>query len=82
MDLFSDPRQKARQVYAFFLISSYFRILTRSQRQYMVELSPDIFSSLGQRQNLVPDPPAVTTHSAAAIHTSELFAVVPTGGKA
>lgn len=47
----------------------------------MVELSPDLFS-LRQRQNLVPDPPVVTTHSAAAIHTSEMFAVVPTGGKA
>lgn len=82
MDLFSDLGKKERQVYAFFLMSSYLHTLTGSQRQCVAGLSPDILSSLRQRQNLVPEPPVVTTHPAAAIHAMEVFVVVHTGGKA
>lgn len=82
MDIFSDLGQKERQVYAFFLISSYLHTLTRSQRQCKAGLSPDLLSSLRQRQNLVPEPPVVTAQPAASIHTTELFVVVRTGRKA
>jgi len=48
----------------------------------MVGLSPDLLSSLKQRQNLVPELPVATTYPAAALHAMELFAVVSIAGKA
>lgn len=64
------------------LISSYPHTLSRSQRQSVAKLSPNLLSFPRQRLNLVPAPPHPPSHPAAAVDAAELFAVIPMDGKA
>lgn len=60
-------RFRAEEKRVLFLMSSNIHMLTRSQRKRMAGLSPDFSSPLGQRQNLILEPPAGTTQPSAAL---------------